>query len=110
MFAKIGHTNTNTNVTIATDCTEQELVDRAVPDGSFPLPALALKRPGAVLNEAVAVIRNERARRHGQPGRVFTSDEMVTGSRHRLCKSAFEPRVSCSLASPDVGALSTRPQ
>eukprot|EP00903_Cladosiphon_okamuranus_P013384 g12472.t1 len=53
-----------------------ELVDRAVPDGSFPLPALTLKRSGAVLNEAVAVIRNERARRHGQPGRVFTSDEM----------------------------------
>lgn len=52
-------------------------MDRAVPDGSFPLPALTLKRSGAVLNEAVAVIRNERARRHGQPGRVFTSDEMV---------------------------------
>ena len=56
---------------------EQELVDQAVPDGSFPLPALTLKRSGAVLNEAVAVIRNERAKRHGQPGRVFTAGEMV---------------------------------
>ncbi|CAM9356873.1 unnamed protein product [Scytosiphon promiscuus] len=54
------------------------LVDRTVPDGSFPLPALTLKRSGAVLNEVVAVIRNDRARRHGQPGRVFTSDEMDT--------------------------------
>lgn len=53
-------------------------MDRAVPDGSFRLPALTLKRSGAVLNEAVAVIRNERAKQHGQPGRVFTSDEMVT--------------------------------
>lgn len=52
-------------------------MDRDVPDGSFPLPALTLKRSGAVLNEAVAVIRNERAKRHGQPGRVFTADEMV---------------------------------
>lgn len=60
--------------------TEQEIVDPAVPDGSFPLPVLTLKRSGAVLNEAVAVIRNERARRHGQPGKVFTSDEMVTAA------------------------------
>lgn len=55
----------------------QALVDRSVPDGSFPLPELTLKRSSAVLNEAVAVIRNERAKRHGQPGRVFTTDEMV---------------------------------
>ncbi|CAN0411923.1 unnamed protein product, partial [Ectocarpus sp. 12 AP-2014] len=54
------------------------LVDRSVPDGSFPLPELTLKRSSAVLSEAVAVIRNERAKRHGQPGRVFTTDEMDT--------------------------------
>lgn len=50
-----------------------------MPDGSFPLPALTLRRSGAVLNEAVAVIRNERAKLHGQPGRVFTADEMASG-------------------------------
>lgn len=53
-------------------------MDQTVPDGSFSLPALTLKRSGAVLNEAVAVIRNERAKRHSQPGRIFTNDEMVS--------------------------------
>lgn len=64
-------------LTKATARFDQALVDRSVPDGSFPLPELTLKRSSAVLNEAVAVIRNERAKRHGQPGRVFTTDEMV---------------------------------
>eukprot|EP00904_Undaria_pinnatifida_P013883 jgi/Undpi1/9625/HiC_scaffold_27.g12081.m1 len=55
-----------------------ELVDQSVPDGSFPLPTLTLKRSGAVLDEAIAVIRNDRAARHQQPGRVFSDEEMGT--------------------------------
>lgn len=53
------------------------MVDPSVPDGSFPLPALTLKRSGAVLDEAIAVIRNDRAARHQQPGRIFTDEELV---------------------------------
>lgn len=53
-------------------------MDPSVPDDSFPLPALTLKRSGAVLDEAIASIRNDRAARHGQPGRIFTSAEMVS--------------------------------
>lgn len=59
-------------------CTSQELVDANVPDGSFPLPALTLKRSGGVLDEAIAIIRNDRAAHYGQPGRVFSNEEMAS--------------------------------
>ncbi|CAM9922100.1 unnamed protein product [Ascophyllum nodosum] len=59
------------------DMPSEELVDASGPsDGSFALPVLTLKRSGAVLDEAIAIIRNDRAARHGQPGRIFTSNEM----------------------------------
>lgn len=58
-------------------------MDPTVPDGSFPLPALTLKRSRAVLDEAIAIIRNARAARHGQPGRIFTSVEMVSALQDR---------------------------
>jgi hypothetical protein len=54
----------------------QELVNTAVPDEGFALPQLALDRPSTVLDDAVARIRNDRAARFHQPGRVFTSDEL----------------------------------
>jgi hypothetical protein len=54
----------------------QELVNTAVPDEGFALPQLALDRPGTILDDAVARIRNDRAARFHQPGRVFTSDEL----------------------------------
>lgn len=59
-------------------CSSQEMVDTSVPDGSFPLPALTLKRSGGVLDEAIAIIRNDRAALYGQPGRVFSPEEMAS--------------------------------
>lgn len=60
------------------------MVDTSVPDGSFPLPALTLKRSGGVLDEAIAIIRNDRAALYGQPGRVFSPEEMAS-----LCRKTF---------------------
>jgi hypothetical protein len=54
----------------------QELVNTAIPDEGFALPQLALDRPSTILDDAVARIRNDRAARFHQPGRVFTSDEL----------------------------------
>ena len=67
-------------------------------DGSFALPVLTLKRSGAVLDEAIAIIRNDRAARHGQPGRIFTSNEMVS-ELHQFnlaCASSVPPRRRCA--------------
>ncbi|CAM9382636.1 unnamed protein product [Chrysoparadoxa australica] len=55
----------------------EQLASTDIPDEGFSLPPLGLDRPKAVLGDAIAVIRNERAVRFGQPGRVFTTEEMT---------------------------------
>lgn len=67
-----------------------------MPDGSFPLPPLSLKRSGGVLDEAIAVIRNDRAALHGQPGRVFNKEEMVRKSRESFKTKATVASLACS--------------
>ncbi|CAM9639304.1 unnamed protein product, partial [Choristocarpus tenellus] len=52
------------------------LVNTGGHDGSFPLPQLTLKRASVILNGAIAHIRNARAARHSQPGRIFSTEEM----------------------------------